>query len=78
LAEDNTMTDDFTVPEEPSTTSKVLDGIQSASRHVRDAIETGRRPGMPLDSLAQAVREAPLAALAIAFMVGVTFVGRRR
>jgi len=33
---------------------------------------------MPLDSLAQAVREAPLAALAIAFMVGVTVAGRRR
>ena len=65
-------------PKSPSTTSKVLDGIQSASRHVSDAIEAGRRPGMPLDSLAQAVREAPLAALAIAFMVGVTVAGRRR
>jgi hypothetical protein len=72
------MTDDFTAHEEPGTTSKVLDGIQSASRHVNDAIQAGRRPGMPLDSLAQAVREAPLAALAIAFMVGVTVAGRRR
>ena len=31
---------------------------------------------MPLDNLARAVREAPLAALAVAFMVGVVF-GRR-
>ncbi|MBU6462873.1 MAG: hypothetical protein KGL35_21760 [Bradyrhizobium sp.] len=72
------MTDDFTAPEQPGTTSKVLDGIQSASRHVNDVIQASRRPGMPLDSLAQAVREAPLAALAIAFLVGMTFARRRR
>lgn len=72
------MTDDFTAPEEPGTTSKVLEAIQSAGRHVNDVIQAGRRPGMPLDSVAQAVREAPLAALAIAFLVGVNFAGRRR
>ena len=68
------MTDDFTTPPaEPGTASKIADGIQVASSSVSDAIETGRRPGMPLDILAKAVREAPLAALAIAFMIGVVF-----
>jgi hypothetical protein len=33
---------------------------------------------MPLDVLAQAVRQAPLAALAIAFMVGVVLARPRR
>jgi hypothetical protein len=73
------MTDDFKlVPEEPSTAAKVADGIKTATGTVSDAIDVGREPGMPLDTLAQAVREAPLAALAIAFMVGAVFAGRRR
>jgi hypothetical protein len=68
------MTYDFTIaPEEPSTAAKVADGIKTATGAVSDAIESGRQPGMPLDVLARAVREAPLAALAIAFMVGVVF-----
>jgi hypothetical protein len=72
------MIDDFTAPDEPGTASKVIDGIQSASQHVNDAIETGRQPGMPLDILAKAVREAPLAALAVAFLLGMTAARRRR
>lgn len=69
--------DDFT-PQEPGTAAKVIDGIQSASQHVSEAIEASRRPGMPLYILARAVREAPLAALAIAFLVGTTVSRRRR
>ena len=73
------MTDDFKLlPEEPSTAAKIVDGIQTATGAVSDAIETGRQPGMPLDVLAKAVREAPLAALGIAFMVGVVFARRGR
>ena len=73
------MSDDFITPDEPtqSAISQVADGIQSASQGISDAIARGRQPGMPLDTLAARVREAPLAALAIAFMVGV-LVGRRR
>jgi hypothetical protein len=68
------MTDDFKLlPEEPSTAAKVADGIKTATGAVSDAIKAGREPGMPLDTLAKAVRQAPLAALAIAFMVGVVF-----
>jgi hypothetical protein len=71
--------DDFKlVPEEPSTAAKVADGIKTATGAVSDAIEAGREPGMPLDVLARAVREAPLAALGIAFMVGVVFARRAR
>jgi hypothetical protein len=72
------MTDDFTGIDKPNTATKVLDGIQSASAQVSDAIQTSRQPGMPLDILARAVREAPLAALAIAFLVGTTVARRRR
>jgi len=73
------MTDDFKIlPEEPSTAARVADGIKTATGAVSDAIEVGREPGMPLDVVATAVREAPLAALAIAFMVGVVFARPRR
>jgi hypothetical protein len=68
------MTDDFVLlPEEPSTAAKVADGIKTATGAVGDAIEAGREPGMPLDVLAKAVRQAPLAAIGIAFMLGVVF-----
>jgi hypothetical protein len=73
------MTDDFTVPQEPtsSATADVAETLRSASRRVSDAIETSRRPGMPLDIVTRMVREAPLASLAVAFMLGVTFARRR-
>jgi hypothetical protein len=68
------MSDDFVLlPEEPSTAAKVADGIKTATGAVSGAIKVGREPGMPLDTLARAVQEAPLAALGIAFMVGVVF-----
>jgi hypothetical protein len=73
------MTDDFTTPpQEPSTASKIVDGIKVAGSTVGDAIETGLEPGMPLDVVVRAVRQAPLAALGIAFMLGVVFVRPRR
>ena len=61
------MTDQFDQPDDSSTASKIGDGIQVASAIVSDAIETGRQPGMPLDILARAVREAPLAELELLF-----------
>jgi hypothetical protein len=69
------MTDDGfkLLPEEPNTAAKVVDGIKTATGAISGAIEAGRKPGMPLHTLAKAVRQAPLAALAIAFMVGVVF-----
>ena len=73
------MTDDFVLlPEEPSTAATIADGIKTATGAVSDAIEAGREPGMPLDALVRAVRQAPLAALGIAFMIGVVFASPRR
>jgi hypothetical protein len=72
------MIDDFTPEQEPSTATEIADGIKVASATVSDAIETGRQPGMPLDIVSNAVRQAPLAALGIAFLMGVMFAWRRR
>lgn len=60
-----------------STASKAVDGIQITAKRVGDAVETARQPGMPLDQLAARVRDTPLAALAVAFLLGV-IVARRR
>jgi hypothetical protein len=73
------MTDDFVLlPEEPSTAAKVADSIKTATGAVSDAIETGLEPGMPLNIVVNAVRQAPLAALGIAFMLGIVFARPRR
>jgi hypothetical protein len=74
------VSDDFTIPPVTSAESviaDVADTIMSAARQVNQAIESGRRPGMPLDVLAAKTRRAPLAALSIAFLLGMV-VARRR
>ena len=44
---------------------------------IGDAIESGKKPGMPLSVLANVAREAPLGSLLVAFLLGVA-VARRR
>jgi hypothetical protein len=74
------MSDNFNTTEEQaqSAVSQAADCIRSTHQRVGDAIDkTGLEPGMPLESVATRIREAPLAPLAAAFMMGV-LVGRRR
>lgn len=80
------MSDEFTAADtafppdsstEKSTVDRAAETIRSASHRVSDAIEAGSEPNMPLDILAKLVREAPLPALTIAFLLGV-LVARRR
>jgi hypothetical protein len=49
----------------------------AAVHRVGEAIDKGRKPGMPLSILSSVAREAPLGSLLVAFLVGVA-VGRRR
>jgi hypothetical protein len=58
-------------PAEKSATERATETVRSASHRVSDAIGAGREPDMPLDILAKLVREAPLPALTIAFLLGV-------
>jgi hypothetical protein len=67
------MTDDQTpsVTEQLSdATSTVTESVRSAAITIKDAIEEGRKPGNSLDTLSKVVRQAPLAALVIAFLIG--------
>lgn len=65
-------------PLEPkSVISDVSDAVKSTAHTIGDAIESGKKPGMPLSILSNIAREAPLGSLLIAFLLGVV-VARRR
>jgi hypothetical protein len=71
-------------PNGPSTLDKakdavsaVSDTVASTTQKVGDVIEAGRKPGAPLDQLAEWTRDAPLHAVLVAFLIG-WIAGRRR
>jgi ElaB/YqjD/DUF883 family membrane-anchored ribosome-binding protein len=55
-----------------------VETVKTTTQRVGEAIDAGRRPGAPLDRLANWARDAPLQAVAIAFLTGVLLGGRRR
>jgi hypothetical protein len=63
--------------EPKSTIAEVSEAVKDSAHRVGNAIEAGRKPGMPLSILSNVVREAPLGSLLVAFLVGVA-VARRR
>lgn len=63
--------------EPKSTIAEASDAVKGTVHRVGDAIEAGRKPGMPLSILSNIVREAPLGSLLVAFLLGVA-VARRR
>jgi hypothetical protein len=64
-------------PEPKPTIEKVSEAVKDTAHRVGEAIEAGRKPGMPLSILSNIVREAPLGSLLVAFMLGVAFARRR-
>jgi hypothetical protein len=44
--------------------------MNSVITYIGDAIERGRKPGMPLSILSNVTREAPLGSLLVAFLLG--------
>ena len=65
------------VPEAKSTIAEVSEAVKGTVHRVAGAIEAGRRPGMPLSILSNIAREAPLASLLVAFLLGVAIARRR-
>jgi hypothetical protein len=68
----------------PSILGEAVEAVQTTTEAVAattkkfaEKIDAARRPGAPLDRLANWAREAPLHALLVAFLAGVV-VGRRR
>ena len=65
------------VPEPKSTIAEVSEAVKGTVHRVAGATEAGRRPGMPLSILSNIAREAPLASLLVAFLLGVAIARRR-
>jgi hypothetical protein len=59
------------------TIGEVAGGLHAAVDRLTAAIEEARKPGKPLSTIAAITREAPLASLFVAFLLGVA-VARRR
>ncbi|MBR0754853.1 hypothetical protein JQ604_21920 [Bradyrhizobium jicamae] len=59
------------------TISDVSDGLRAAVDRLSEAIAASRRPGGVLATVSAVTREAPLASLFVAFLLGVA-VARRR
>ena len=76
----NELDERTTAPEQPSVSFVDLAAqiFRTASRTVNEAIEVLQEPNMPLDMISRWTRRAPLAALAIAFLVGTRVARRRR
>jgi hypothetical protein len=55
----------------------VTEAVQTTTDSIAGAIEDSRRPGGMLNQLARLTREAPLGALAVAFLIGIIFARRR-
>jgi hypothetical protein len=64
-------------PEPKSAIAEISEAVKGAKQRVNEAIESGRKPGMPLSILSNIAREAPLGSLLVAFLLGVA-VARRR
>lgn len=65
------------VPESKSTVTEVSEAVKGTVNRIGDAIQAGRKPGMPLSILSNIAREAPLGSLLAAFLLGFA-VARRR
>jgi hypothetical protein len=57
--------------------TKVSDGVKAAASAISAAIEDGKKPGKPLETLSKMTREAPLGMLLAAFLIGRALAKRR-
>jgi hypothetical protein len=59
------------------TITEVSAGLQTAVDRLSRVIATARQPGKPLWTISTVTREAPLASLFVAFLLGVALARRR-
>ena len=59
------------------TITEVSEGLRAAVDRLSEAIDASRRPGGTLATVSAITREAPLASLFVAFLLGVALARRR-
>ncbi|WP_257165803.1 hypothetical protein [Bradyrhizobium sp. SRS-191] len=67
----------YPAEDKKSAIDSFVDVARRAAKQVHDTVESGRKPGMPLSVLSNVAREAPLASLLIAFLLGASIARRR-
>jgi hypothetical protein len=55
---------------EKSVLVAVADAVKGTAQRIGEAVDSGRKPGMPLSVLSNIAREAPLGSLLIALLLG--------
>jgi hypothetical protein len=73
----NALDDSGPAPKPIKPLDQVAQAFRSTGQRVNETIEALREPGMPLEKLARLTRQAPVQALAAAFLIGVLFTRRR-
>jgi hypothetical protein len=73
----NALDDNGPAPKPINPLDQVTQTFRSAGRQISETIEALKEPGMPLEKVAHLTRQAPLQALAVAFLIGVLFTRRR-
>ena len=57
---------------EKSVIGEVAGAVKGTAQRIGEAVDSGRKPGMPLSVLSNIAREAPLGSLLIAFLLWVS------
>lgn len=73
----NALDDNGRAPKAINPLDQAGQAFRSAGQRVNEAIEALKEPGMPLEKVARLTRQAPLQALATAFLIGVLLTRRR-
>ncbi|MGJ5178855.1 hypothetical protein ACQR16_27485 [Bradyrhizobium oligotrophicum] len=67
----------YPAEDKKSAIESFADVVRRAAKQAHNVLESGRKPGMPLSVLSNVAREAPLASLLIAFLLGASIARRR-
>jgi hypothetical protein len=73
----NALDDNGPAPKPITPLERAAEAFRAASGRVNEVVQAVQEPGMPLDTLSRWTRQAPIQALAVAFLVGVLFTRRR-
>ena len=64
-------------PRAKSAATTAYETLSNAGNRIAETFENAKKPGMPLSVLSNVAREAPLASLLAAFLIGVAIARRR-
>jgi hypothetical protein len=73
----NALDDNGPAPKSINPLDRAVEAFRATGGRVNEVVQAVQEPGMPLDRLSRWTRQAPIQALAAAFLVGMLFTRRR-